>query len=561
MSKLLMHILFIILIGTSHLAKSQSVVNTVHNLSTSGTGDIKATSESEICIFCHTPHNSRPLSPLWNRDDPGVTYILYNSSTIDASPGQPDGSSILCLSCHDGTIAIGNVYTKATDISLVSGITFMPSGNSNLLTDLSDDHPISFIYNSSLAISDGELKDPASITWPVELEDDKLQCTSCHDPHKNTYSKFLLASPQNSTLCISCHDRDYWPGSSHSTSNSTWNGSGSDPWVHTEYSTVSENACENCHKTHGAGSSELLLKYEIEENNCLDCHNGNVASTNIEIQLSKSYNHNVYSYGEVHDANESALVLTQHVECEDCHNPHAARNNLDVAPNVQGFNEGVVGIDQSGNEVNPASYEYEICYRCHADSPTKPTSTTTRVIVQDNVRLEFDTGNPSYHPVSGAGANADVPSLIAPLAVSSVIYCTDCHASDGAGSPEGPHGSIYPSILKYQYETADYTSESANNYELCYSCHSRTSILSDETFSYHYKHIVEEDSPCNACHDPHGVSSLDGTLTNNTHLINFDVSIVSANGAGIRRFVDLGYRSGYCQLNCHGKGHGPGMNY
>ena len=556
MNKIKIYIL-IIFVSISYVAIPQSIVNTVHNLSTSGTGDIKATSESEICVFCHTPHNSRPVTPLWNRDDPGITYILYNSSTIDASPGQPDGASILCLSCHDGTIAIGNVYTRTVDISLVSGITLMPTGNSNLSTDLSDDHPISFTYNSALAISDGELKDPASITYPVELEDSKVQCTSCHDPHKNTYSKFLVTTSQNSAICLSCHDRDYWPASSHSTSTSTWNGSGTDPWTHTEYTTVSENACENCHRPHSAGSSELLMNYEIEENNCLNCHNGNVASTNIETQLSKSYTHNVYSYSGVHDAGESVLVLTQHVECADCHNPHAVRNNLPNAPDVQGYNEGVIGIDQSGNDVNPVSYEYEICYRCHADSPTKPASTTTRVIVQDNVRLEFDTGNPSYHPISGAGANTSVPSLIS-LTFSSIIYCTDCHGSDGAGSPEGPHGSIYPSILKYQYETADYTVESASSYELCYSCHSRTSILNDETFPYHYRHIVEENSPCNACHDPHGISSLDGTFTNNTHLINFDVNIVTG---GMQRFVDQGDKHGYCQLNCHGQGHGFGMSY
>ena len=90
-------------------AGSQSIVNTVHNLSVSGPGDVRATSESEICIFCHTPHNSLPSSPLWNKDDPGYTYTLYHSSTVQAVPGQPDGSSILCLSCHDGTTALGNV--------------------------------------------------------------------------------------------------------------------------------------------------------------------------------------------------------------------------------------------------------------------------------------------------------------------------------------------------------------------------------------------------------------------------------------------------------------------
>ena len=98
-----------------------------------------------------------------------------------------------------------------------------------------------------------------------------------------------------------------------------------------------------------------------------------------------------------------------------------------------------------------SQYEYEVCYRCHADSPDKPGSPTVRQIAQNNVSLEFDLGNPSFHPVEGAGVNPNVPSLISPLTVSSKIYCSDCHASDGTNSPAGPHGSIYPQILKMQY--------------------------------------------------------------------------------------------------------------
>src|ERR1035437_7603313 len=92
----------IILLGIHAIVNSQSIVNTKHNLSVTGPGTIKATAESEICLFCHTAHNSKPLSPLWNRNDPGSTYTLYGSSTMKALPGQPSGSSILCLSCHDG---------------------------------------------------------------------------------------------------------------------------------------------------------------------------------------------------------------------------------------------------------------------------------------------------------------------------------------------------------------------------------------------------------------------------------------------------------------------------
>ena len=190
-------------------ATSQSIVNSVHNLSVSGTGDVKAVSESEICIFCHTPHNSRPSSPLWNKDDPGYTYTLYHSSTVQAVPGQPDGSSILCLSCHDGTTALGNVLSRMTDIAFMGGVTVIPPGYTNMSTDLADDHPISFDYTSGLAAADGQLKDPTDLVPPVILENGRMQCISCHDPHRNLTTSFLVITTRSSELCFSCHNRDY----------------------------------------------------------------------------------------------------------------------------------------------------------------------------------------------------------------------------------------------------------------------------------------------------------------------------------------------------------------
>lgn len=541
----------------------QSVVNTKHNLSVSGPGTVTATSESEICIFCHTPHNSSPRKPLWNKADLGVTYDLYGSSTLNASPGQPDGPSILCLSCHDGTIALGNVLSRPEDIAMEGGITVMPSGLSNLSTNLSDDHPVSFIYNSTLAATDGELSDPVGLSGPVRLNNERLQCTSCHDPHSNLYGKFLVTSNQNSTLCLYCHQKNGWEGTGHSTSAATWNGSGNDPWIHTSYNTVAENGCENCHRPHTAGGPERLTNYLPEENNCFDCHNGNVADDNVQADFLKTYRHDVFTYQQVHDPQENILVQQRHVECVDCHNPHAANALTATAPVANGNLAGIPGIDTDGVAVTEIQFEYELCYRCHADSPDKPGSATSRQIEQNNVRMEFDPSGPSFHPVESPGKNSDVPSLITPYSESSQIYCTDCHASDaGSGSAAGPHGSNYPHILKYNYETADNTPESYTAYELCYQCHDRDVIINTNTSfgqNVHWKHIVKENTPCNACHDPHGISGAQGNETNNTHLINFDISIIrESSGASPRlEFIDTGSFSGQCYLRCHGRNHNP----
>lgn len=538
------------------------LVTSKHNLSVSGPGTIKATSETQICLFCHAPHNAAPSAPLWNRRNPGGNYIPYASSTAKANAGQPTGTSLTCLSCHDGTIALGDLLSRTSLVSM-SGGTTMPAGNSNLGTDLSDDHPISITYSSSLAAAhNGELADPATLTGKVKLDAaGQLQCTSCHDPHDDTNGKFLVMANTASALCQTCHTKNYWSTSSHRLSGATWNGAGTNPWPHTAGKTVAANACENCHRPHSAGGKKWLLNAKAEEDNCYSCHNGNVAAKNIQSEFSgKSSIHPVALTTDVHDAAEPGVIQNRHVECADCHNPHANNSTTGALP---GSLAGVRGISIAGAEVKPVTAEYQICFRCHADSTGKPAARTSRQIAQTNTRLEFDTGNPSFHPVAGPGKNSNVPSLLAPWTTTSVMKCSDCHNNNtgpGAGGtgPKGPHGSNWAPLLERQYVTTDRTAESASNYALCYKCHNRNSYIQDGgAFSDHKKHVVSERTPCNVCHDPHGISSTQGNATNNSKLINFDTSVVKPNSSGILRYDSTGTGRGRCYLSCHGSNHNP----
>lgn len=278
-----------ILLCISFGINAQSIVNTKHNLSVTGPGSVKATGETEICLFCHTAHNSKPQSPLWNRNDPGSTYSPYTSSTMKALPGQPSGSSILCLSCHDGTVALGSVLSRSSTISFAN-TSNMPAGPSNLSTDLRNDHPVSFTYDAALVAANGHLNNPATLGSQITLENNKLQCTSCHDPHKNLYTDFLVASSQYSNICIACHAQPSWSTSSHKTSTKTWNHNAPNPWPFTPWTTVAENACESCHNPHNSGGLKRLLKYPAEEDNCLDCHNGNVATKIFRLNSQKRIN-------------------------------------------------------------------------------------------------------------------------------------------------------------------------------------------------------------------------------------------------------------------------------
>ena len=182
------------------------ISGTDHDFSSAGWN-----SGGEICEPCHTPHNAKTAAtnaPLWNHQITSATFTLYSGYDLDATMGQPDGSSKLCLSCHDGTVALENFGDVTNGSNYITG-------DALLGTDLSDDHPVSFVYNAALATSDGELHDPTNTnsglgsTIDADMLDsnDKLQCASCHDPHDNTNSPFLIKTNAASALCLTCHDK------------------------------------------------------------------------------------------------------------------------------------------------------------------------------------------------------------------------------------------------------------------------------------------------------------------------------------------------------------------
>jgi len=571
-----------------------------HNLSTTGPGPVKSTTMTEVCIFCHTPHNSNPAAPLWNQTLSAATYQTYASTTLAATVGPPGGSSKLCLSCHDGTIAIGATRTHGTvPMSGAGPGGVLAPGPSNLggggaTPNLSDDHPVSFTPVPSVEIVLPPTGDAARLD-----RNGQLQCTSCHDPHNDSrdpnpggVKSFLVKSNSSSALCLTCHRKASWSSvpSVHATSSAVWNGLGLAPF-HTGYTTVATNGCESCHRTHSAPGAMRLLKGQDpanaarkgEEWACASCHNANVASTNVIAEFNKPYVHPTFSRTpSVHDPTESPTngVFTmpetgpatpRHAECADCHDPHAAKAAPATAPAANGSIRQVPGISAAGTFVAPISYEYELCLKCHSSSANKPQPGgapygpyTARQIVQFDQRLEFQTANPSFHPVIGPRNSAEVPSLIAPWTRTSVIYCTDCHnndtgANNGGGGPRGPHGSNYRRLLERRLDLVDGTTESAAAYALCYKCHSRTSILSDNTFKEHSKHIVGERTSCLTCHDPHGVNGAQGNITNNGHLVNFNTTQVTP-WNGQLRYDDTGTYSGRCYLTCHGKQH-DGIGY
>ena len=123
------------------MLSGQSIVNSRHNLSVNGPGDITASSESEICIFCHTPHGAATSAnvPLWNKvlGDPAsyTQYSTLSTPTFDSTEAPVGSVSLACLSCHDGTIAMDNFGGNTLGSNSIPG-------NADLDIDLSGSYVI-----------------------------------------------------------------------------------------------------------------------------------------------------------------------------------------------------------------------------------------------------------------------------------------------------------------------------------------------------------------------------------------------------------------------------------
>jgi predicted CXXCH cytochrome family protein len=358
---------------------------TLHNLSNSGPGKIKSEKSKDICGFCHTPHNANPEVPLWGYEISEASYNLYFSPSLDSILEQPGGSSKLCLSCHDGSIAL--MSTRQNKRSLSKNI----SGYNGL--DLTGSHPVSFVIDDSI-ISQNNKKDmllknlkeiKVSFDEKAIKEDNKMECTTCHDPHKNIFPQGDIPFgriEKFNLLCTSCHipqvlkheDRFYLP-----------------------------KECETCHKAHGENST-MLLK-EKQPDLCYFCHGttfekekayqeGYISSNSnpkeIISSFSLPYRHTL-SFGctschKIHKVNKKEYEI-----CQECHknNPiysypasmhpvFPSENNLKCSSchrgNEESQGKGVHGSiykgiiyknyeTEDGKEESEETYSF--CYSCH----------------------------------------------------------------------------------------------------------------------------------------------------------------------------------------------------
>ena len=246
--------------GSYNALPGSGITSSKHDLSNlTGIGDLYGQTDEldRICIYCHAPHHTMQEAdsegikylPLWNHAVTSLYYNTYQSdfgdgpdsvgtAVLDAVSGQfadrhlfngadtigePGSVSRLCLSCHDGSVAVNEYgFDPGRDESKGAGGSFIASqfkigGGGNL----TNHHPIGFKYTDVVLVDD-EINPVTTLISPglggdhdgttigsLLYNGGYMECVTCHDVHnsKNTGETFLWISDQNSQFCLACHNK------------------------------------------------------------------------------------------------------------------------------------------------------------------------------------------------------------------------------------------------------------------------------------------------------------------------------------------------------------------
>jgi len=578
-----------------------------HDLSMSGTSHIQG-SMSAACLYCHVPHSGAGKAALWGQTYSNQIYSTYVSNTAQNTTVQPtlgDASS-MCLSCHDGTVAVGQVVPYGPFI--------MRGNNPSVMgSQLQGSHPFSLQLPlkdaPSLVASLTANGTTADATKSVKLVKGNVECTSCHNPHIQSVDRlslnFLVLDNRKGALCLACHEANPRTVNGHDNPIASWStgihatsGTMVNPAAALGgYATVGDYACQSCHVSHNAGGADGLLRLS-NETDCLVCHNGgntlSPVAPNVFVEFAKPGAHPFSTNNGSHAANESVLLnQNRHATCADCHNSHSANQVLSfpIPPSIRVSQNGVNGISAADGVTvqKPATNQFENCLRCHGTSTGKSTnqavfgylpSWAVTSIDPLNVIPQFSLTATSSHPVLHDRSSPfpqlslrtnmlNLDGTTPGRTMGSRILCSDCHNSDdnrefGGAGANGPHGSKWPHLFERRYEFSQAALPGgmvtnlfpnpdlsvAGPYAMCAKCHDLTQLMGNTSFSGHANHINDGFS-CSACHTGHGMGGVSGSISGE-RMVNFDAAVVAANGN-----TPISYSRGKnsCALVCHSHPH------
>lgn len=201
-----------------------------------------------LCTFCHTPHRATATQLLWNHALSGSTFS-WDAATTTAGTSFPifkgdtyTGPSAKCLSCHDGTVAVGDIawfgqgkpapvdttqltWPDPSNVGATGGIAGSMKGN----------HPVAmpYPYGQTPNTYNGVTTGPGATLgdWqstplaPIRVFNDDgsgnisagaiagktgIECSSCHDPHNkasvdNLFLRGTMTGSDTNYICLKCH--------------------------------------------------------------------------------------------------------------------------------------------------------------------------------------------------------------------------------------------------------------------------------------------------------------------------------------------------------------------
>jgi len=206
-----------------------------------------------LCTFCHTPHRAQQTKLLWNHKLSALTYSWGDTTVTTGGTPLPtfdatwQGVSKNCLSCHDGTVAVGDVawFNATADVNLWTAQHNLPT-DPYLITaktpgtgDMANNHPVAHpfpfqgaasTYNSvtsgTEAVASGWVADPTlsgirlfnddgsgNVSAGAVAGQSGIECSSCHDPHNGTdvqdvyFLRGTLTGSDSNYICLKCHNK------------------------------------------------------------------------------------------------------------------------------------------------------------------------------------------------------------------------------------------------------------------------------------------------------------------------------------------------------------------
>lgn len=204
------------------------------------------------CTFCHTPHKAIQTRLLWNHTLSGNTFQWTDQNkTVGGTNIGPiattwSGPTKFCLSCHDGSVAIGDIAwfnRQAWNGVAAIDSTKHASGQYNISSPtgiMNGNHPVAhpFPYQGSASTYNGNTTGAATYlpdfaldptTAGIRLFTDLgtqvvagptvgstgIECTSCHGVHNEStlvQDEPLLRGTKGGSggnyICMKCHDRN-----------------------------------------------------------------------------------------------------------------------------------------------------------------------------------------------------------------------------------------------------------------------------------------------------------------------------------------------------------------